>query len=40
VLDAAHLMVTAAKNAPKGCGVDKVFAMVLDGDDKKAISTV
>lgn len=37
-LDVAHLMVTAARTAPKGCGVDKVVAMVLDGDDKKAVS--
>lgn len=37
-LSVAHQMVTAARTAPKGCGVDKIVAMVLDGDDKKAIS--
>jgi uncharacterized ferredoxin-like protein len=37
-LSVAHQMVTAARTAPKGCGVDKIVAMVLDGDDKKALS--
>ncbi len=37
-LSVAHQMVTAARTAPKGCGVDKIVAMVLDGDDKKAVS--
>ena len=37
-LSVAHQMITAARTAPKGCGVDKIVAMVLDGDDKKAIS--
>jgi len=34
----AHQMVTAARTAPKGCGVDKIKAFVLDGDDKKELS--
>lgn len=37
-LSVAHQMVTAARTAPKGCGVDKIVAMVLDGDDKKKLS--
>jgi uncharacterized ferredoxin-like protein len=37
-LSVAHQMVTAARTAPKGCGVDKIVAIVLDGDDKKVIS--
>jgi uncharacterized ferredoxin-like protein len=37
-LSVAHQMVTAARTAPKGCGVDRIRAMVLDGDDKKAVS--
>jgi uncharacterized ferredoxin-like protein len=37
-LSVAHQMVTAARTAPKGCGVDKIVAMVIDGDDKKAVS--
>ena len=37
-LDVAHRMVAAAKTAPKGCGVDKVIAFVVDGDEKSSIS--
>jgi uncharacterized ferredoxin-like protein len=37
-LSVAHQMVTAARTAPKGCGVDKIVAVVLDGEDKKAVS--
>jgi uncharacterized ferredoxin-like protein len=37
-LGVAQLMVTAARTAPKGCGVDKIVAFVLDGEEKKAVS--
>lgn len=37
-LDVAHKMVAAAKTAPKGCGVDKIVAFVLDGEEKKSLS--
>lgn len=37
-LDVAHKMVAAAKTAPKGCGVDKIVAFVLDGDEKNQLS--
>ncbi len=37
-LQVAKQMVTAAKTAPKGCGVDKIIGLVLDGDEKKALS--
>lgn len=33
-LDVAHKMVAAAKTAPKGCGVDKIVAFILDGEEK------
>ena len=33
-LDVAHKMVAAAKTAPKGCGVDKIIAFILDGEEK------
>ena len=34
----ADLMVLAAKTAPKGCGLDNVTALVLDGKEKDALS--
>lgn len=37
-LDTAHKMVAAARTAPKGSGVDKIIAIILDGDDKKELS--
>lgn len=37
-LEVAHRMVTAARTAPKGCGVDKIVALVLDGGDKAALT--
>ena len=37
-LDTAHKMVAAARTAPKGCGVDKIVACILDGDDKNRLS--
>lgn len=33
-LNVAHKMVAAAKTAPKGCGVDKIIAFILDGEEK------
>ena len=37
-MSVAHQMVTAARTAPKGCGVDKIVAMVLDCEDKDRLS--
>lgn len=37
-LDVAHRMVTAARTAPKGCGVDKIVAVILDGPEKDALA--
>lgn len=37
-LDTAHKMVAAARTAPKGSGVDKVVAIILDGQDKRNLS--
>ena len=37
-LETAHKMVAAARTAPKGSGVDKVVALILNGDDKKTLS--
>ena len=34
----AELMVLAAKTAPKGCGVDNIAALVLDGAEKDALT--
>lgn len=34
----AELMVLAAKTAPKGCGLDNVAAIVIDGGEKDALS--
>ncbi len=34
----AEKMVAAAKTAPKGSGVDDVVALILDGEDKDALS--
>jgi uncharacterized ferredoxin-like protein len=34
----ADLMVAAAKTAPKGCGVDNVVALVLDGEEKDKLA--
>lgn len=33
-LRAAEAMATAAKTAPKGCGVDKIETLILTGEDK------
>lgn len=37
-LETAHKMVAAARTAPKGSGVDKIVALILDGEDKKNLS--
>lgn len=37
-LNVAHMMVAAAKTAPKGCGVDKIVAFILDGEEKDQLS--
>lgn len=37
-LDVAHKMVAAAKTAPKGCGVDKLTACILDGYSKQTLT--
>lgn len=34
----ADLMVLAAKTAPKGCGLDNVVALVVDGEEKSELS--
>jgi len=34
----ADMMVLAAKTAPKGCGLDNVVSLVLDGKEKDALS--
>ena len=34
----ADLMALAAKTAPKGCGVDNVVALVLDGKEKDSLA--
>lgn len=34
----ADLMAAAAKTAPKGCGVDNVEVVILDGEDKSALT--
>lgn len=37
-LQTAHQMVAAARTAPKGSGVDKIVACILDGEDKKKLA--
>ena len=37
-LETARKMVTAARTAPKGGGVDKIVALILDGKDKEALT--
>ena len=34
----AELMVLAAKTAPKGCGLDNIETIVVDGDEKSALT--
>ena len=38
VLDVARFMVSAARTAPKGHGIDNIEALILDGDEKDAIT--
>jgi len=38
VMRVAELMVTAARTAPKACGVDLIQTMILDGDDKEKLT--
>ena len=33
-LKVAEAMITAARTAPKGCGVDNIVTLILDGEDK------
>lgn len=37
-LNTAHKMVAAARTAPKGSGVDKIVASILDGEDKEKLA--
>jgi uncharacterized ferredoxin-like protein len=37
-LETAHKMVAAARTAPKGNGVDKIVALILDGEDKQKLT--
>ena len=37
-LNIAHKMVTVARTAPKGCGVDKIVTRILDGEDKNELT--
>ncbi len=34
----AELMVAAAKTAPKGCGVDNIVAIMIDGEEKDTLA--
>ena len=38
ILDVAYGMVTAARTAPKACGIDTIETLIVDGDDKKKIA--
>jgi uncharacterized ferredoxin-like protein len=37
-LGVAELMVAAARTAPKGCGIDNLELLIIDGDEKDRIS--
>ena len=38
VLNVAEFMVSAARTAPKGHGIDNIEALILDGDEKDAVT--
>ena len=38
ILNVAYGMVTAARTAPKACGIDNIETLILDGDDKKTLA--
>ncbi|MDR0357018.1 MAG: DUF2148 domain-containing protein [Clostridiales Family XIII bacterium] len=38
IFDVARLMVAAARTAPKGCGIDNIETLILDGENKDALA--
>lgn len=38
VMEAARRICIAARTAPKGCGIDHLFTLVLTGEDKEALA--
>ncbi|MDR0596626.1 MAG: hypothetical protein LBG50_03700, partial [Clostridiales Family XIII bacterium] len=38
VLNVAYEMAAAARTAPKGCGIDNIETVILDGEDKDALA--
>jgi uncharacterized ferredoxin-like protein len=38
IFDVAKLMAAAARTAPKGCGIDNIETLILDGEDKDALA--
>ncbi|MDR3225907.1 MAG: DUF2148 domain-containing protein [Clostridiales Family XIII bacterium] len=38
ILNVAYAMAAAARTAPKGCGIDNIETVVLDGEDKDALA--
>lgn len=38
VMQVAELMAAAARTAPKGCGIDNIEAIIIDGADKDQLS--
>jgi uncharacterized ferredoxin-like protein len=38
IFSVAQHMVAAARTAPKGCGIDNIEAIIVDGEDKDAIA--
>jgi uncharacterized ferredoxin-like protein len=39
IFETAKLMVTAARTAPKACGIDNIETLILDGEDKSALTS-
>lgn len=38
IIQVAYLMLAAARTAPKGCGIDNIEAMIVDGKEKDILS--
>jgi uncharacterized ferredoxin-like protein len=38
ILNVAYAMAAAARTAPKGCGIDNIEVVILDGGDKDALA--
>ena len=38
IMSVADLMLAAARTAPKGCGIDNLQALILDGEDKDELT--